>query len=219
MDSKRDKKPLLVAITGPSGSGKSHLATATANSLEHIRIAVSILQLDRYYRDLSENNPELRGLSNFDHPDALELSLFKRHLGKIAVGRSVKIPRYNFTLHKRHKKLERFEPMDVVLLEGLHLMYDHTLRKNYDFCIYLDTTEETCLKRRIFRDIKIRGRSESSVRRQYEKWTRPMGEIYVKPLKSIADLVINGENSIQESIRRVQKEIKLKLEERNFLGR
>ena len=44
--------------------------------------------------------------------------------------------------------------------------------------IYIDTPDELCFERRMKRDIEQRGRTEESVRRQYEATVRPSLAFY-----------------------------------------
>ena len=70
------KRPLLIGIAGGTGSGK----TTIANKIKkHFKNKVVYLAHDSYYRDLSHLSLEERKKVNFDHPNALETSLFIKH--------------------------------------------------------------------------------------------------------------------------------------------
>ncbi len=63
----------LIGIAGPSGAGKTYLATHLAATLR-----ATVLALDRYYRDLSHLPLTERARANFDAPEALDHELIVR---------------------------------------------------------------------------------------------------------------------------------------------
>ena len=64
--------PLVIGVTGGSGSGKTTVMNAILGRVGQERVAV--LPHDAYYRDLSHLPLEERARVNFDHPDAFERS-------------------------------------------------------------------------------------------------------------------------------------------------
>ena len=75
----------VVGIAGGSGSGKTTLAREAMQTLNH---QVTLIPFDSYYRDLSLIPEEERGKTNFDHPDALEISL-QSHLLALKLGQAI----------------------------------------------------------------------------------------------------------------------------------
>ena len=61
--------------------------------------------------------------------------------------------------------------------------------RNFD---HPDAIDELCLKRRIVRDGLDRGRTEASVRHQWELTVRPMFEQFGEPTAVFADAVYDG---------------------------
>ena len=86
----------LIGIAGPSGAGKSYLA-------RHLEAALgaSVLELDRYYRDLSHLPLERRAQMNFDAPEALEHELLIDQVARLRNGETVQLPVYDFAMHAR----------------------------------------------------------------------------------------------------------------------
>ena len=63
--------------------------------------------------------------------------------------------------------------------------------------IYLGLDDETCLKRRLDRDTRERGRTPDSVAQMYRESVRPMQSRYVFPMASYADLLLDGRGSVE----------------------
>ncbi len=181
-------RPIVIGIAGGSGSGKTTIAHAMLEELGHDR-AVLILH-DSYYRDLSHLSPEQRGAQNFDHPDALETALLVRHLEALLRGEAIDKPLYDFTTHTRRAETEHVEPRPVILVEGVLVLAEPTLRERMDLKIYVDTDADLRIMRRLERDIRERGRTMESVFAQYLASVRPMHLRYVEPSRAFADLVI-----------------------------
>ena len=155
------------------------------------RDTAGILAQDSYYRDLSHLSQEERKRVNFDHPDALDLELFKEQLRKIREGRPVKKPVYDYGTHARRHVIEEFQPRPVIIVEGLFVLLPELLDL-YDCRIYIDTPDDIRLARRILRDVQERGRQAEDVVQQYLATVRPMHEQYVIPTRAHADMVLNG---------------------------
>jgi uridine kinase len=59
-----------------------------------------------------------------------------------------------------------------------------------DIRIFMETSLDICLMRRLKRDIKERGRTLDSVLKQYEETVRPMYLQFIEPSKRYADLIV-----------------------------
>ena len=86
----RPSAPLIVGIAGGTGAGKSTIARHLAETVR--RAQVGCLDLDSYYHDLSPLSHEERALVNFDHPDALDWSVFCQDLARLKRGESIAKP-------------------------------------------------------------------------------------------------------------------------------
>ena len=194
-------RPFLIGIAGPSGSGKTTIGDALVARLAGQR--AQFLPLDGYYKDLSCLSPESRAEVNFDAPDALDAELLIQHVKRLAAGHAVETPMYDFATHCRTAKRRRIEPQGVVVIEGLLVLYWRELREALDLSIYVAAPDETCLKRRLARDVQERGRTRQSVLRQYEQTVRPMAEAHVLPTRRYADLLVDGTAPVEESVARI----------------
>ena len=193
------RKPLIVGIAGCSGSGKTTLARELACELE-----ATLLPLDLYYRDLAHLSAEERASQNFDHPGSLEHELLTSHVEALAGGNDVEAPHYDFASHSRVPgQTEPVAARDVVLVEGILALHYESLRALYDYSIFVAAPEDVCLKRRIHRDVRERGRTEESVREQYWATAHPMAQEYVLPSAAHASLTVDGCDSLDWSVEQV----------------
>ena len=188
-------KPHIIGIAGPSSSGKTELSRQLAERLP----GTSIVSLDSYYRGMEEIPLEERKKVNFDHPDALDWELLHEHLQAMAAGRGFDEPVYSFADYARTAATRRIEPSEFIVVEGLFVLYWPELRHMLDTKVYVETAAEVCFSRRLRRDVQERGRTESSVRDQYERTVRPSAEWFVHPTRKYADLVVSGEEPLAKS--------------------
>jgi uridine kinase len=100
------------------------------------------------------------------------------------------VPRYDFTKHTRLPEPKLWQPARLVLVEGLWLLLPPAIRSLFDLRIFIDCPEELRLQRRLARDVRDRGRSEASVRRQFCLTVAPMHERFVAPQSAWADMVL-----------------------------
>ena len=178
--------PILVAIAGGSGSGKSWLADKLQKILHP---KAGRLCLDDFYRDRSHLPAARRSQINFDHPRAIDWPLLERVLKSLLARRPARAPSYDFKTHSRLPKLRTIRPTPIVLIEGLWVLRRPSIRRLLSLSVFLDSAATTRLNRRIARDLATRGRSVSSIRRQFLRCVQPMHRRFVSPQRLRADLV------------------------------
>lgn len=188
-------RPHIVGVAGPSSSGKTELARQLSLRLP----GTAIVSLDSYYRGMENIPLEKRKKVNFDHPDALDWELLHEHLQAMAAGRGFAEPVYSFARYARTAATRRIEPSEFVIVEGLFVLYWPELREMLDTKVYVETDPDVCFGRRLRRDVLERGRTEASVREQYERTVRPSAEWFVYPTRKYADLVVSGEEPVTKS--------------------
>ena len=192
-------RPLLIAIGGASGSGKTSLAEELARELEGTHF-----HLDHYYRDLSHLPPAERATVNFDHPDQLEHELLIGHLRTLAAGSAIDRPCYEFATHTRVPgKTERVREPHALLIDGIFALYWPAIRALASLSVYVDTPDAICYERRLRRDVRERGRDPEQVARHYAATVRPMADRFVRPSARWADLIVDGTASLDWSVEQV----------------
>lgn len=193
------QQPVVIGIAGCSGSGKTTLARELATQLD-----ATLFPLDFYYRDLSQFPLDSRHKQNFDHPDSLESELFIEHIRQLKEGHAIHRPVYDFKTHSRVEgTFDRMEPAKFVVVEGIMALHWPELCASYDFSVYVDAPDELCLTRRIYRDMRERGRTEQSVREQYEAAVKPMADLFVRPSLSRATMTVSGTDALDWSVEQV----------------
>ena len=187
-------KPYVIAIAGPSCTGKTSVANQLAATLP-----ATIFSLDAYYHDLSQLSLDERAAFNFDHPDSLEAEALSRDLHDLAQGKDVIRPIYDFATHTRTTRTETLHPREYLIVEGLFTLYWESIRDIYSTKVFMEADHDICLPRREARDIAERGRTSESVHRQYAATVKPMADQFILPTRQYADLVLSGSAPIPES--------------------
>lgn len=180
--------PLIIGVAGGSGSGKTTIAEALRDAID----GVAWIKHDAYYRHLPHLSFEQRSRVNYDHPDSLETDLLVEHLESLRAGQPVEQPVYDFARHLRSDDVVVVAPAPVVVVEGILVFADASLRSLMDLKVFVDTDADLRLARRLERDIRERGRTTESVLAQYLATVRPMHDEFVEPSKKHADIIIPG---------------------------
>ncbi len=181
-------KPLLIGITGGTGSGKSTVSREILKSIHKKNVA--IIEQDSYYKDQSHLSFEERVKTNYDHPFAFDNNLLIQHLVDLINNKPIEKPIYDFEQHTRKKETITVYPKEIIILEGILILADEQIRNLCDIKIFVDTDSDVRVIRRIERDIKERGRTLDSVINQYMTTVRPAHLQFVEPSKKYADIII-----------------------------
>ena len=182
------KGPILIGISGGTGSGKSTVTKEIFKEIE--KDSITIIEQDSYYKEQSHLSFEERVKTNYDHPDAFDNELLKSHLTDLLNGKAIEKPIYDFEKHNRKSETIAVEPKDIIILEGILILYEKEIRDLLDIKIFVDTDSDVRVIRRILRDIKDRGRTLDSVILQYMSTVRPAHLQFIEPTKRYADIII-----------------------------
>ena len=190
------RRPILIGITGGTGSGKSTIAKEIYSRFSESCIAM--IEQDSYYKDQTHLSFEDRVKTNYDHPDAFDTALLVQHLKDLLDGEAIEKPIYNFEIHNREEETKTVEPREIVIVEGILILQEPELRDLLDIKIYVDTDADVRIIRRLVRDINERGRTVDSVINQYLNVVRPMHMQFTEPSKRYADIIIpeGGHNKV-----------------------
>lgn len=187
---------LIIGIAGGTGSGKTTIVNKIIDSFPAGEVAV--LPQDSYYKDSSHIPMEERSKINFDEPDAIEWTLLVEHLKSLKNGNSIEMPTYSYLTCTRQEETVKVEPRDVVIVEGILVLTDPTLRSMLDVKCFVDADPDDRLIRVISRDCVERGRTPEMVINRYQDVLKPMHCMYIEPSKRFADLIIpqGGTNTV-----------------------
>ncbi|HEY9232905.1 MAG TPA: uridine kinase [Blastocatellia bacterium] len=187
---------MIIGISGGTGSGKTTVAEKIIASVG--ADSVIYLQQDAYYRNLGDMPLELRHKVNFDHPDAIDISLMMNHMEALRAGESIEQPTYDYATHSRRAETIHVEPRPVIIVEGILVFFDPQMRQLMDLKIFVDCAADLRFIRRLDRDVHERGRGLDSIISQYQTTVRPMHLQFVEPSKRYADIIIpeGGHNEV-----------------------
>lgn len=181
-------RPFLIGVAGGSSSGKTTVAERLAElaGTDHL----ALIKLDSYYVELSDRPIEERRTFDFDHPDAFDWPLLNDHLVALAAGAAIPVPVYDYVAFNRTAEVRVVYPAQIVVVEGILVLWEPTLRDRFDLKVFLDTEADIRFIRRLQRDVAERGRSADSVIAQWLDTVRPAHEQFIEPSKRYADVVI-----------------------------
>ncbi|CAI3361217.1 uridine kinase [Enterococcus cecorum] len=190
------KKPIIIGVSGGSGSGKTSVSRAIFNNFPNH--SIMMLEHDSYYKDQSHLSFEERLKTNYDHPFAFDTDLLIEHLEKLLNYETIEKPVYDYVAHTRSTETVIQEPKEVIILEGILILEDKRLRDLMDIKIYVDTDDDIRIIRRIKRDMVERGRTLDSIIDQYLSVVKPMYHQFIEPTKRYADVIVpeGGENRV-----------------------
>jgi len=197
----RIKTPATIGIAGETASGKSTITKDVINTVNMfadefgIEDAIVKISTDDYYRDRSEDVKRLGSFAELaktydtDVPEALELDLLKSHIKKLISGQETYLPKYMMDGSAiRYDNHTLAKPSKVIVTEGL-FAHTENIRDIFDFKIYvdipIDIQKERFYKRAIERDLG------DSTDLMYKN-ASDKADIYVRPCKNNADIVISG---------------------------
>ena len=189
-------KPIIIGVTGGSGSGKTSVSRAIFNNFpDH---SIMMLEQDSYYKDQSNLSFEERLNTNYDHPFAFDNDLLIQHVEELLNYKAIEKPVYDYVAHTRSQATIIQEPKEVIILEGILILEDEHLRELMDIKVYVDTDDDIRIIRRIKLDMEERGRTLDSVIEQYLTVVKPMYHQFIEPTKRYADIIVpeGGENHV-----------------------
>ncbi len=207
--SENHKKIKLILIAGPSSSGKTTTSKKLEVYLQSKGIRTHQISIDDYFYDRDKTPKLENGELDFESLNAVDVTLFNKHLTKLLDGEKVELPEYNFVLGKREYKGKTLQmgPDDVIIIEGLHGLNDDltiSIERRNKFKIYISPltqlnidnhnrihTSDTRKLRRIVRDNKYRSHSAAETLRMW-KSIREGEEKYIFPYQDQADVIVNS---------------------------
>ena len=199
---------ILIGIAGGTGSGKT---TLTRHLKEHFGQEVTVISHDNYYKRQDGKTYEERSKVNYDHPSAFDTDLLIEHLRQLKAGHSIQCPVYSYSDHNRTDRTVEIFPTKVIIVEGILIFQNPTLRDMFDIKIFVETDADVRILRRALRDVEERGRTLQSVVTQYLTTVKPMHEQYVEPSRKYADIVVleGGHNlvALEMIMQRIQNHI------------
>jgi phosphoribulokinase len=183
MSSKPDRV-VLIGVAGDSGCGKSTFLRRLADLFgEEL---VTVICLDDYHC-LDRKQRKEQGVTALN-PKANNFDLMYEQVNALKNGQEIMKPIYNHETGMIDPP-ELIKPTPIVVIEGLHPMYDERVRSLLDFSVYLDIDDEVKIAWKIQRDMAERGHTYEDVLAAINS-RRPDFQAYIDPQKQYADAVI-----------------------------
>ena len=195
-------RPASIGIAGETASGKSTITLDiidTINSFSNefeLDNIITRVNTDDYYYDRSEMVKAAGSFAEFakhydlDVPQALELELMNKHIKELLNGNSVYLPKYDMSgTAKRYDNYTLATPSKIIISEGLFTLTEK-IRGAFDFKIYVDV-RHSVQKERFY--IRAAERDLGDGADTVYKNASDRAEVYIRPCKEIADIVLSGE--------------------------
>ena len=204
-----NKSIKLVLIAGPSSAGKTTTSKKLETYLQSRGVKTHQISIDDYFLDRTKTPVKPDGTLDTESLNAVDVTLFNKHLTKLFEGEKVELPEYNFVLGKREYKgkVLQVKENDVVIIEGLHALNEDltiSIERRNKFKIYINSltqlnidnhnrihTSDTRKLRRIVRDNKFRSYPASKTLNMWDT-IREGEESYIFPYQDDADVIINS---------------------------
>ena len=179
---------LVIGIAGGTGSGKTTVVNKILQQLN--AEGVNVLSQDNYYHDNQHLTLSEREVLNYDHPKSIDFDLLIKHVAALKNGVAIEQPIYSFVTHSRSGDFVSIEPKSVLIVEGILVLTNSELLKEYDLKVFVHTDSDERLIRRIRRDTQERGRDLQEVLHRYQTTLKPMHQEFIEPSKNEADLIV-----------------------------
>ena len=187
------RKPILIGICGDSGTGKDRLF----DSLADIFGRTSVLQISGDdYHSWDRHAPMWKALTHLN-PRANKLDKLSQDVISVLAGHIAARQSYDHS-SGRFISSRQMENNDVVIVSGLHVLFDPELVRRYDVSIFLEPSDDLKKFWKIKRDVTMRGWKVENVVATLERRTED-SKRYIEPQKDRADLIfrmvpVNEEN-------------------------
>ncbi len=183
-------KPLVVGITGCSGSGKTFILQKIQENFPKGQL--SLISQDNYYRTIHEQQKDENGIENFDIPESINHTDFVADIIRLKKGETVERKEYTFNNSDADAQTITVEPAPIIIVEGIFIFHPPEVSAQLDMKVFVDSPEETMLKRRIKRDGQERGYDLDDVRYRMENHVLPAFRKYILPYREEADVVVEN---------------------------
>ena len=184
----------IIGITGGTGSGKTTIVNEVINLFDASEIC--LLSSDSYYKNNASLDFNQRDKLNYDIPEAIDFDLLNKHIDLLKQEININVPNYCFTTHLRLEKTTVLEPKKILIIEGILILTNKTLRDSINYSVFLDCPRDVRFQRRLDRDIKERGRKYNDVINLFETRLDIMHSKFVEPHKTFCDLILNTNENI-----------------------
>ena len=171
----KNKKVKLVAIAGPSSSGKTTFSKRLCLQLRLNNLKPVQISVDNYFVERENTPRDKNGNYDFECIEAIDRELLNNDIMKLLNGEEIQAPTFDF--HTGHKEYlgntMKLAEDEILVMEGIHCLNDdltYLIPKEQKFKVYISaltvlnidnynriSTTDTRLIRRMVRDSRTRG--------------------------------------------------------------
>lgn len=191
-------KPLIIGVTGGSGSGKTHFLKELLKKISNTEVC--LITQDNYYKKRDQQPIDEKGIKNFDLPESIDDEHLYQDILSLKNGNEVYITEYTFNNPKIVPKKLIFKPAPVLIVEGIMVFYWKKIRSLIDLSVFIEAKDLTKVSRRITRDAIERGYDLDDVLYRYAHHVAPFYEQYLEPLKQDVDLIIPNNKDFRKGM-------------------
>jgi phosphoribulokinase len=178
------RRPIMLAIAGDSGTGKTTLTAGLVEALGKDRI--TSVAADDYHR---YDREERKGLPFTPlNPKCNYMDIMDQHFQHLSMGHPILKPIYDHDTGELSRP-EYVEPREFVIVEGLLPLHTKKSRSCFDITVYLDPPEDIRIAWKLRRDTQKRGYTEEQVREDLKK-REPESVEFIRPQRASADIVV-----------------------------
>ncbi len=209
MQIKGDSEIRLIAIAGPSSSGKTTFCNRLRVELLSRGLNPIMISLDNYYLDVDKCPRTKDGSPDFEHIEALDIAQFDEDMVRLIQGEEVHLPIYDFKTKSRSLgpgiKLSKGQP---IMIEGIHALNDRltpSIPSTQKYKIYIApeaqyhidsqnpiSLTDIRLIRRLVRDFRYRNSPAEETLSMWENVRKGEFE-WIYPTQAEANFVYNSE--------------------------
>jgi len=180
----KPERVVLIGVAGDSGCGKSTFLRRLTDLFG--AEFMTVICLDDYHCLDRKQRKEV-GVTALN-PKANNFDLMYEQIKALKEGQAINKPIYNHETGMIDPP-EIIEPNKVIVIEGLHPLYDERVRALLDFSVYLDISDEVKVNWKIQRDMAERGHTYDDVMAAINS-RKPDFSAYIDPQRQYADVVI-----------------------------
>ena len=196
----------VVTLSGPSCSGKTTTANTLTRRIREEGLHAVVLSIDDFFLDRADRNNVSGEVPDYDSVKAIDLDYLEYFTGRLMQGKSILVPKYDFTATSRVGYTEFIpDSSDIYIFEGIQAVYPEITRllpKGFR-SIFISVEESVAyrgsvlrredirLMRRIVRDHKFRG---ATAEFSFHLWQGVRGneEANIFPNAQNCDIYINS---------------------------
>lgn len=212
------KNSPVILLSGPSGSGKTTTAGMIEAVLDRRGVETYTISMDDYFKTVdprtAPRTPE--GEIDLESPDMLDMDLMDEHFTKLALGESIRVPKFEFARQMRNDSAGtelRVGKDELAIFEGIHALNGELTRRHPEATrVYISARSNFLdgerlvfkgtwlrLTRRAVRDYNFRG---TDVAQTMELWAnvRRGEKLYISPYKNTAHLMFDSSLPYEVSV-------------------